>query len=256
MARPEASPFTRSRLPLYDQVASELRQRIRDGYWATGGQLPNMDDLAQEFGVARVTVRQALNLLEEEGLIWRRQGKGTFVARRPLDERWLRVGTQWASLMRMIEGTRMRLVDSRDVLRPDEWRSEDGEPADAYRYLHRVHAKDGRPYCDIGIFLASDIYALAPKEFERRLVLEVLDRLPDVEIGSAHQTLTIGRADMETARVLDMDVGGPVAEVHRVITDRSNRAIYVAEIVYRGDFVRLDMQLRGSEPNTGGGAQS
>jgi GntR family transcriptional regulator len=80
--------------------------------------------------------------------------------------------------------------------------------------------------------------------------------MEQVAFGSAHQTLTVGRADMETARLLDMDVGGPVAEVRRVITDRSDRVIYVAEIVYRGDFVRLDIQLLGSKKDTIGGTGS
>ncbi len=251
-----ASAYAHSRLPLYDQVASDLRQRISAGEWAPGDRIPSLEDLAERFGVARVTVRQAIGLLEQEGLIWRRQGKGTFVTRRPSNDRWLPVGTEWSSLLRMIDGTRMRLIETMEVERPEPLRPEDGTPAACYQRIHRIHTRDGRPYCEIDLFLASDIYALAPERFRERLVLETLNGMEQVAFGSAHQTLTVGRADMETARLLDMDVGGPVAEVRRVITDRSDRVIYVAAIVYRGDFVRLDIQLLGSKKDTIGGTGS
>ena len=64
--RPE---FAEKHGTLYTQVANVLRQRIRSGIWASGDQLPTLDVLEREFHVARVTLRQALNLLETEGLI-------------------------------------------------------------------------------------------------------------------------------------------------------------------------------------------
>jgi len=247
MSRNARSAFARSRLPLYDQLATELRRRIRDGQWAEGERLPILDALASHFGVGRVTVRQALALLEQEGLIWRRQGKGTFVARQPRDERWLRVGTEWSSLLQIIEGTQLKLLESGPVDRPPMYTPEDGEVAQGYQHIRRVHVRDDRAYCDIDLYLAQDVYQQAPETFRTRLVLETLSQLENMELGSAHQTLTIGRANMETANLLDMDVGGPVAQVRRVITDRTDRVIYLAQIVYRGDFVRLDIQLLGNK---------
>ena len=58
-----------SRIPRYLQVASVLRRRIRDGRWAVGDKIATLEELEREFGVARVTVRQAIDLLQGEGLL-------------------------------------------------------------------------------------------------------------------------------------------------------------------------------------------
>ena len=66
-------------LPLYLRIRGELLRRVREGAYPPGSRLPGGVELAREFGVAPMTVRQALDALEEMGYIVRKQGKGTFV---------------------------------------------------------------------------------------------------------------------------------------------------------------------------------
>src|ERR671927_390584 len=73
------------RVPRYHRIAEALRQRIGDGELAAGARLPNQRQLAREFGVTLMTLRQALELLEREKLIARRHGLGTFVAAPSID---------------------------------------------------------------------------------------------------------------------------------------------------------------------------
>ena len=68
---------------LYYQLADVFRRRIEDGEWQVDAQIPTLDDLVAEFGAARATVRQALTILEGEGLLARYRGRGTFVLKRP-----------------------------------------------------------------------------------------------------------------------------------------------------------------------------
>ena len=68
--------------PLYVQMADELQKRIQSGHWLADTALPSEARLMEEFNVSRVTVRLALKSLEEKRLIYRQQGRGTFV--RPL----------------------------------------------------------------------------------------------------------------------------------------------------------------------------
>src|SRR5260370_40711164 len=68
-----------SGVPLYLQLAAAMRQRIHRGNLPPGSKIPSLGDLQAEFGVARVTVRQAMDRLEREGLISRHKGKGTVV---------------------------------------------------------------------------------------------------------------------------------------------------------------------------------
>lgn len=243
------SQFSRSRLPLYAQVASLLRQRIKAGEWLAGTRLPTLEDLETEYQVARVTARQAVALLEDEGLVWRKQGKGTFIAETVSEQPRLPLATKWDDLMRMIEGTTMRMVGMEPAGSPASLSPEDGEPAFAYQHLRRVHVKDDAPYCLIDLHIARDLYERAPTAFQTKLALRVISEMQDLRFGSARQMLTIGSADVTTANFLEVEVGTPIAEVRRVIANESGTVIYFAEIVYRGDFVKLDIDLLNNHSN-------
>src|SRR5262245_46050288 len=78
-------PNATSRTPRYHQIAEVLRERIADGSPGPGGRLDDQRSLAREFGVTLMTLRQALDLLDRDGLITRRHGLGTFVSPQVLD---------------------------------------------------------------------------------------------------------------------------------------------------------------------------
>lgn len=75
----------KTRVPRYHQIAQALRDRIRAGRAAPGERLDNQRSLARDFGVTLMTLRQALEVLERDGLITRRHGLGTFVASPSVD---------------------------------------------------------------------------------------------------------------------------------------------------------------------------
>jgi GntR family transcriptional regulator len=81
-----------------------------------------------------------------------------------------------------------------------------------------------------------------------RTALPILSALDGVEIARAHQTLVIGSADTENADFLKIALNAPTAEAHCVVIDAEGVAIYVADIVYRGDCIKLDIDLL---PNSG-----
>ncbi len=239
-----SSSLTRSQVPLYLQLATVMRQRIAAGRWRSGQRLPTLQELVREFGVSRVTVREAVGTLEDEGLIWRKQGKGTFVAKQAKKRRWLNLQTDWSSLTSIIEGTVTRLLDVREVDRPPRIEASDGLAAPAYTCLRRVHSHDGAPYALIDIYLDRRLFRRAPEVFKHQMVLPALETMPGVEIATAWQTLVIGTADLEAADLLEIPLNVPVAEIRRVVVDRTGTVVYLGEVVYRGDFVRLDINLK------------
>jgi len=73
--------------PLYMQLRDNLADKISKGEWKPGHQLPNEHDLAVDFGVSSGTMRKALDMLEREGFLVRKQGRGTIVLdKRALDQ--------------------------------------------------------------------------------------------------------------------------------------------------------------------------
>lgn len=78
--RPAMSLPLPSTLPLYMQIKEALRAKILDGTYAAHERLPSEREMIDAFGVSRITVRQAMNDLQKEGLLFKVHGKGTFVA--------------------------------------------------------------------------------------------------------------------------------------------------------------------------------
>lgn len=225
---------------LYEQIATLMRKRIMTGAWTTGGRIPTLSKLSKEFGVAVVTVRQALSILEEEGLIWRRQGKGTFVAERANDHHWIKLGTDWSSMIQIWAATEPQILDSReDVILPRGF-DNSGTPAASYRFLHRLHRSQAIPYAVLSIYLDSEVWRLNPNRFDTQMVIPFLQELPGIEIAEARQTLTISTADLENAELLDIAVGAPVGEVRRHFLSPAGRILYSGLAVYRGDLVMLE----------------
>jgi GntR family transcriptional regulator len=72
----------RDRLPPYLRIAAELRQKVTEGVWLPGEQVPSLDQLSADYSVSRVTARKAVQLLVGEGLLETRPAWGTFVADR------------------------------------------------------------------------------------------------------------------------------------------------------------------------------
>ena len=97
----------------------------------------------------------------------------------------------------------------------------------------------------ISAYLDERIFKLAPKRFRKELIIPVLMDLEKVKIGSARQILTIGTAGAGAAAVLNVAASAPVAEVRRVFCDPEGTVIYLGELTYRGDFIRVDMDLLG-----------
>jgi len=229
--------------PLYIQVATLLRHRISSGVWQKGEQLPVIEALMAEFAVARTTVRQALALLEDEGLIQRARGRGTFVTNMPDQPSWLTLDTSWTSFLRTLEGNWSKLVDVRDELGFQDLDAGLGIPAAAYRKISRIHGSADKAYADVCIRLDQQCYKLAPKRFEAEFIIPVMESLPTIKISSAKQVLTIGVADFETSERLEIPVNAPVGMLRRVLCDDKGTAIYIGDITYRGDLVKLEMNL-------------
>ncbi len=236
--------FGASPVPRYAQLAELFRRRIERGQWPAGTQMPTLEALMSEFGVARVTVRQAVQRLAQEGLVSAQRGRGTFVTAPPPARGGLRLATTLAAIADMYRNDAPKLTLIEETEAMPRLRPEDGAPAQRYRYLRRVHTRDGVAYCVISIYLDERIFRRAAERFRRHTVIPVLLELPGVVVSRAWQTLVIGAADVEVARLIDVPVNAPVAEVRRVCVDAGGTVIYLGEVTYRGEYIRLEMDLQ------------
>jgi GntR family transcriptional regulator len=235
--------FEHSASPLYAQVADAMRERIVKGIWMIDAQIPTLPGLASEFEVGLITVRQAVQLLKSEGLLVPKQGQGTYVLSKPETHPRMRVESSLRGLAELYRKQAPRLIPLSEGMAVPRLNPDDGLPAPKYRCLRRIHASERQFTSVISAYLDERIFKLAPKRFRNEVVIPVLMDLKGVRIGSARQILTISTAGAEAASALNISAAAPVAEVRRVVCAPDGTVIYLGELTYRGDYIRVEMDL-------------
>ena len=220
-----------------------MRERIVKGIWPIDAQIPTLPALALAFGVGLITVRQAVQLLKSEGLLAPKQGQGTFVLRKPETHPRMQVESSLQGLAELYRRQSPRLITLEDGFALPELSEEDGIAAPSYKFLRRIHASERQFTSVISAYIDERVFNLAPERFRTETVIPVLMDLKAVKIGSARQILTISTAGEDAANALNISVSAPVAEVRRVICGADGTVIYVADLTYRGDYIRVDMNL-------------
>ncbi|MBW4092787.1 MAG: GntR family transcriptional regulator [Proteobacteria bacterium] len=238
--------FQRSREPIYLQIAKLLRQRIEMREWKVGEQIPTLEALMAAYGVARSTLREAFAQLEQEGLIRRTRGSGTFVTRDLSSQRWFKLPMNWDEMLESVAHLHVRPLPTApgaDAAPPPVDFVAGGQPADAYQHMRRVHYREDVAYCLIDVYLASEIFERDRTGFVTAPVLARLAVLPSVQISEAKQVIWITVSDETTAACLGIGVGDPIAELRRALVDAQGRIIYYAHIRYPAQHIRLEIDL-------------
>jgi GntR family transcriptional regulator len=243
--RAAALDFGRSRVSRYIQLATLFRNWIASGQWPVGSRIPNVDELARQYSVARGTIREALGLLEQEGLLQRFRAKGTFVRNSPAAQATHNLEIDWQALISAHEGAEITVLESQVTDTLPAACAQQGKPAPKYQMMRRLHRRGGRPYLLGRVYLDYEIFRKGPPaQFRRQPTLPVLQKVAGSRIATARQVLTIGMADIAVAALLQIPLNAPIAQVQRIALDRKGRILYFGEGIYRGDAIQLKIELR------------
>ncbi len=224
-------------IPLHAEVAELLRRQILSGKIQAGEKLPALSELTEKFGVARMTIRQAMDALEDEGLIERHAGKGTFAKHIELPKRQrLNMKAELSQLQTMVAQLEVLVVGDDDA---PQIIDVDGR---AFRQMRRIHLQSGEPFCHVDIKLENQLYLKAPSRFETEIVVTVLKDL-GARVETARQNVTLAYADVEMAEILQMPVNAPVFRVLREFFSTDGHLIYSAILIYPGDKLELEVEF-------------
>ena len=229
--------------PLYLQIAAQMRREIANGLLKPGERLPAIAEMAAMRGVSIITVRQAIEVLEREGLVQRFQGRGTFVVEGPRVGARLILRSDWDTLLRHLAGKKPTLLKMADEVATPLIDRSFGTLARAYRYMRRVHSHDGVPYALINIYLDQKIFERKRKAFTEGMVISQLSKMPEARVSRLQQRVAFTTADAETAELLDVPVNSAIGDVLRVITNKDGEIVYVGQTKYRGDYVTLEFDI-------------
>jgi GntR family transcriptional regulator len=234
-------------LPYYQQLYAILRDKIIGGSWKPGDLLPSEMDLIEQFEVSRITVRQALELLVEEGLIFRRRGRGTFVAVPSIEQglnrivsftedmrrRGLRPGTEVisASVMPAMDeiAEKLQVPVGEDLARYERLRLADGEPMSV----------------EISQLVLRYCPGILDKNYAERPLREELEKTYNIYLVRAHQIIHATAANKALSNQLLVPAGTPLFYIERVSYSQQDIPIEFLQLYFRGDRYKLYNELRG-----------
>lgn len=237
-----------SKVPYYHQLYEQLRDAIRRRAYKPGDRLPTESELMARYGASRATVRQALDLLVQEGLIYRRRARGSFVAHPTLEQGLARIVSFTEDMRRrgLHAATRVLAADLRPATR--ELAEALGiAPGDELAHLERLRLADHAPLSVEESFL---VHAACPGILKKHNyaafpLREALERDYAIRLVCARQVIRAQAASPRLARLLKLSPGAPLLVIERVSYSQAHAPVEFLRISYRGDRYALHGELRG-----------
>jgi GntR family transcriptional regulator len=202
--------------PLYLQVRDVLVQRIVVGHWKPGATLPNETQLAQQLGISIGTVRKALDLMEVERIVTRRQGRGTFVNDYASAETTFPFSMFHNFEGQRISGTKIGRAITRVAASAEEAARMGQRRGDELIRIERVREHHGQTFMTETCLLPAKFFSRIPEDFGSYR-LSALAQNNSILVGRADERVDIVVANAADAQALAVDEGTPLLLLDRVI---------------------------------------
>jgi GntR family transcriptional regulator len=236
----------RSKVPLYYQLYQILLDGIKDGTWGVDDILPSESDLVDQYDLSRATVRQAFDMLVNQGYVYRRRGQGTFVARPTIEQNLSRIVSFWEDMHQrgLAPGTR---VISREIIPATEEMVEDlsiplGEDLAS---IVRLRLADDEPMSvEYSYLVHRYCPGILDQDYANNSLRKMLEDKFNLRIVYARQRIRAIPASEELANLLEIEPNSPLLHLERVSYTDEDIPIEYLEINLRGDRYTFYTELR------------
>lgn len=240
-------------LPRHQQIANQLRDEINNKQFCPGDKLPSEKRLCDYFKVSRITVRQALKSLENEGLIFKKQGLGAFVKEQKNNTKLVRLTDFSEDMRRSGYASSSELITFKKVKADEEVNLILGIPPEKPLIrLDRVRKADGTPVAfDITWLPASYGQLLLDEDLANRTIYEILEDEYSIPITAGKYSLSATAADAYVAKHLGIEPGAAVFEINRCSRTTGGKKIYFQRRYNNPKYITYELELfRGDDSTT------
>ncbi|WP_268912748.1 GntR family transcriptional regulator [Lentilactobacillus sp. SPB1-3] len=223
-------------LPIYIKIHNEIKRNVEAGRWKVGDRIPSERELSTDFGVSRMTLRQAIQTLVDEGILERRVGSGTFVASQKVQERMAGV-TGFTDLM-LAQGKKpSSKTISYHTMEPSlsEMEKLGISENDLVLRMERIRYGDDVPICfEVATVPESIIEGLDKAEVTSSLYRS-LEQKKGLSLGKAKQTVSAMLASERIAEFLDIKRGDPILRLRQTTNLQNGQPFEYVRTQYVGE---------------------
>ncbi len=226
-----------SKVPIYHQLYKMLRERIIRKEWRPGDMLPTENDLIEKHGVSRSTVRQALDQLVGEDLIYRERGRGTFVAHPSIEQTLTRIISFTEDMQRRGMEPHTEVLSSSVIPAPEDIAKRlKIEPGEELARLERLRLADGDPMSIEESYLVHRYCeGVLDDDYSQKPLRQALEKQYGIRLVQAKQTIRAVNAKPKIAEKLGIQVGGAVLMIERVSYSSDMVPVEFIRFHHRGD---------------------
>ena len=235
-----------SPIPYYFQLEEILRGEIESGRWVPGQRIPSESELCENLGVSRTVVRQALNELVNEGLLYRRKGKGTFVAGSKIAESLVQNLTGFYEDMVAKGLTPITQVLEQKLIPASKKVAAmlNLQEGDQVIKIDRLRSVGNEPILTVTTFIPHQICpGLLEEDLTNQSLYAVLEDRYKLEIARGRRTLEAISASEEDAKLLGIEEGEPLVLLKSVGYLEDGGPVEYFEAKHRGDRSRFEVEL-------------
>ena len=234
-----------SAIPLHIQLEEILKSNIREGVWDAGDRIPSENEMSRIYGVSRMTVRSVILRLVREGLLYRVQGKGTFISASKITGRPLSfMGIQEQLEQKGYQNT-TKTVYTR-VIQADRKLAEilQVEKNTKTAVIARIRFVEESPFSLHISYLPENLYPdiLSKRaEFENRQLCDILQEDYGIAQKNIVETMEIVWADKEKAKLMQVQEGYALLHLEETVYGKMDRVIEYSNVYFRGDRFKLEI---------------
>lgn len=230
--------------PLYLYVKEQILELIRAQKFEPGTRLPTDDELMASYGVSRITVRRALEILQREGLIVRYPRRGTFIAPKINETVW--VASSMADVLHISTETVPVWMEWKAIQSKSAAKQLRIEPQQTIYRLRSLRERVGTPLYFMEAYVPGNIgEKLARSDIEHNVLLHLIEDKLDMRIAGGSEQITASIANQTMATRLKVNVGAPLLHLEITYFDFFNRPVEYVRSWYRADkFQRRNLLVR------------
>ncbi|MCI1902813.1 MAG: GntR family transcriptional regulator [Enterococcaceae bacterium] len=222
--------------PIYIQIHDQLKKQIAAGIYKIGDRLPSERELSVQFGVSRMTLRQAVQLLADEGILERKVGSGTYIANKKVQEKMSGV-TSFTEIMKAQGKHPSSRTLSYYTTLPSSSEQEELQlaPDETILKMERIRYADNVPICfEVASLPAALVQGFTKHEITTSLY-HTLETKGKQEIKHAEQTITAQLASEQTADYLRVKRGDAILKLRQVSYLNNGKPFEYVRTQYAGN---------------------
>ncbi|WP_404351135.1 GntR family transcriptional regulator [Sutcliffiella horikoshii] len=233
-----------SPIPIYYQLESYIKNQIEAGFILPGENIPSEREYAESYGISRMTVRQAINSLVNEGLLYRKKGSGTFVSEKKIEQP-LQGLTSFTEDMKKRGMTPTSKLIHFEVIPANSFIANElkiSEYAPVYE-IKRIRLADGEPMALETNYLSANLVKGLTEEEVKASIYSYVEEKLGLRITHAEQLIESVRASEEHEKLLFIEKDHPMLYIQRNTFLHDGTPLELVKSVYRGDRYKFQIKM-------------